>query len=171
MNAVNDNIGTHVARRLAVILRVAIIFVVIAVILLLGSAMVLMTDNSVSQSLVEKISETGSNATPMSSAIICVGSAIVAAIWLFVLFIVRKIVRTLLDGDPFIVENISRVRLMWILVAVSEIVRMIFMNISMRHEIVLDIRPGTWFAVFVMAALAEVFRHGAELRRDAELTI
>ena len=171
MNAVNDNIGTQAAQRLAVILKIAIIFVIIAVVLLLGSAGVLMTDNSVSQSLIEKISESGSHASAMSSAIICLGSAIVAAIWLFVLFILKKIVRTLLGGDPFVPENISRVRLMWILVAISEIVRIIFMNISMRNEIILDIRPGTWFAVFVMAALAEVFRHGAELRRDAELTI
>ncbi|WP_026942929.1 DUF2975 domain-containing protein [Hellea balneolensis] len=171
MNALNDNKGTQVARRLAVILKIAIVFVIMAVILLLGSALTLMTDNSISQSLIEKISETGSSATAMSSAIICLGSAIVAAIWLFVLFILKKIVRTLLEGDPFVVENISRVRLMWILVALSEIVRMVFMNISMQNEIVLDIRPGTWFAVFVMAALAEVFRHGAELRRDAELTI
>jgi len=38
-------------------------------------------------------------------------------------------------------------------------------------EVTLELRPGTWFVVFVIAALAEVFRHGAELRRDAELTI
>ena len=171
MNAVNDNIGTPVARRLAIILRVAIIFVIGAIILLLGSALILMTDNSISQSLVEKISETGSGTTAMGSAIVCLGSTIVAGIWLCVLLILKKIVRTLLGGDPFVVENISRVRLMWILIAASEVVRIIFMNISMPDEIILDIRPGTWFAVFVVAALAEVFRHGAELRRDAELTI
>ena len=107
----------------------------------------------------------------MGSAIVCLGSTIVAGIWLCVLLILKKIVRTLLGGDPFVVENISRVRLMWILIAASEVVRIIFMNISMPDEIILDIRPGTWFAVFVVAALAEVFRHGAELRRDAELTI
>jgi len=171
MNAVNDNMGTPIARKLAVILRVAIAFVIIAIILLLSSTLILMTDNSISQSLVEKISETGRKATPMGSAMACLGGAIVASIWLFVLFILKKIVRTLLDGDPFVVENISRVRLMWIVIAISEIVRIIFMNISMPDEITLDIRPGTWFVVFVIAALAEVFRHGAELRRDAELTI
>jgi len=35
----------------------------------------------------------------------------------------------------------------------------------------IDIRLGTWFLVFVLAALAEVFRHGAVLRRDQEFTI
>jgi len=35
----------------------------------------------------------------------------------------------------------------------------------------IDIRLGTWFLVFVIAALAEVFRHGAVLRRDQELTV
>ena len=142
-----------------------------AIILLLGSALILMTDNSISQSLVERISESGRDATPMGTAIACFGSAIIAGIWLFVLFMLKKIVRTLLDGDPFVVENISRLRLMWILIAISEIVRIVFMNVAMPSEITLDIRPGTWFVVFVIAALAEVFRHGAELRRDAELTI
>lgn len=173
MNAVNDNIGTPVARRLAVILNIAIAFVIIAIVLLLGSAILLvtMTDSSMSEGLVQRLSENGRLTTARSSAIDCFGGAIVATIWVFVLFILKKIVRTLLDGDPFVIENISRLRLMWIMIAISEVVRMVFKNVSSLDEITLDIRTGTWFAVFVIAALAEVFRHGAELRRDAELTI
>ena len=173
MNAVNDNRGTPVARRLAVILNIAIAFVIIAIVLLLGSAILLvtMTDSSMSEDLVQRLSENGRMTTPILSATDCLGGAIVATIWLFVLFILKKIVRTLLDGDPFVIENISRLRLMWIMIAISEVVRMVFKNVSSLDEITLDIRTGTWFAVFVIAALAEVFRHGAELRRDAELTI
>jgi len=60
---------------------------------------------------------------------------------------------------------------MWIIIALAEILRIIIVNLSTVGEVTLDLRPGTWFVVFVVAALAEVFRHGAELRRDAELTI
>jgi len=35
----------------------------------------------------------------------------------------------------------------------------------------IDIRIGSWFLVFVIAALSEVFRHGALLRRDQEFTV
>lgn len=173
MNAMNDKIGTPVARRLSVILNIAIVFVIVAIVLLLGSTIILttMADSSISQQLVEKFTEDRNVTTSVGSAIECFGGAITATIWLFVLFIVKKIFRTLLEGDPFVVENISRLRLMWIMIAISEVVRMVFKNIPAQNEITLDIRTGTWFAVFVIAFIAEVFRHGAELRRDAELTI
>jgi len=99
------------------------------------------------------------------------GAAVIGAIWFFVLRILRKVVKTLLDGDPFVPENISRLRMIWIVIALAEILRIIIANLATHGEVTLELRPGTWFVVFVIAALAEVFRHGAELRRDAELTI
>ena len=45
------------------------------------------------------------------------------------------------------------------------------LNVSETVTSSIDIRLGTWFLVFVIAALAEVFRHGAVLRRDQELTV
>ena len=91
--------------------------------------------------------------------------------WLVVLNILRKIVGTLLAGNPFVSDNISRLRTMWIIIALSEIMRIILVNASSAGEMIIDLRAGTIFLVFVIAALSEVFRHGAELRRDAELTI
>jgi len=35
----------------------------------------------------------------------------------------------------------------------------------------LDIRIGTWFLIFIVAAISEAFRHGAALRAEQELTI
>ena len=119
----------------------------------------------------EKLATSGHSTAAHVSALTCFGSAFIGAMWFFVLTILRKIVKTLLDGDPFVTENISRLRLMWIVIALSEILRIVVMNLSISGEVTLDLRPGTWFVVFVIAALAEVFRHGAELRRDAELTI
>lgn len=95
------------------------------------------------------------------------GGAIICAGYLFVVLILRKVGKTLLAGDPFVPENISRLRLIWILIAVTECVR-IGMSVVTGET---DIRLGTWFLVFVIAAMSEVFAHGAELRRDAELTV
>ena len=36
---------------------------------------------------------------------------------------------------------------------------------------ILGIRLGTWFLIFVIAAISEAFRHGAALRAEQELTI
>jgi len=171
MNAVNDNMGTPVARGLNVLILVGMAFIAFAVTLLLIFGIILTTDNSISADLMEKLAASGRSSAATISALTCFGSAFIGAMWFFVLNILRKIVKTLLGGDPFVTENISRLRLMWVVIALSEILRIIVMNLSLSGEMTLDLRPGTWFVVFVIAALAEVFRHGAELRRDAELTI
>jgi len=171
MNAVNDNAGTPVAKSLNILILVGMVFVAFAVLLLLIVGVTLATDNSISADLMEKLAASGHSSAAHVSALTCFGSAFIGALWFFVLTILRKIVKTLLGGDPFVTENISRLRLMWIVIALSEILRIVVTNLSISGEVTLDLRPGTWFVVFVIAALAEVFRHGAELRRDAELTI
>ncbi len=171
MNAVNDNIGTPVARGLNVLILMAMVFIAISVTLLLCFGVILMTENSISQDLMEKLAASGKNMAAKMYSVSFFGGAIIGAMWFFVLNILRKVVKTLLGGDPFVPENISRLRLMWIVIALAEILRIIIVNLSTVGEVTLDLRPGTWFVVFVIAALAEVFRHGAELRRDAELTI
>lgn len=171
MNAINDNSGTPVAKSLNVLIIIGMIFIAFGVLLLIGFGAVLLTDNSMSAELAEKFAASGRSSSAQLTALTCFGGAFIGALWFFVLRLLRKIVKTLLSGDPFVPDNISRLRLIWIVIAASEILRIIVVNMSMSGELTLDIRPATWFVVFVIAALAEVFRHGAELRRDAELTI
>lgn len=107
-------------------------------------------------------------------AITCFAFVVLSAAYMTVILILRKIVNTLMQGDPFVPENISRLRIMWIILAVSEVFRMVIHLIGVgadEGESMINIRLGTWFMVFVIAALSEVFRHGAELRRDQELTV
>jgi len=108
-------------------------------------------------------------------AIACFGGAIVAGAWLFVLKILRKVVQTVIDGDPFVPENISRLRRIWVIIAAAEIFRMVIHGMSSLQgnggSADIDIRIGTWFLVFVIATLSEAFRYGAEMRREQELTI
>ena len=171
MNAVNDNAGTPVAKCLNVLIVIAMAVIAFFVVLFVCFALILMSDNSISADLLTKLEESGKNIKTHFSSMVLLGGAIICGIWFFVLNVLRKVVKTLLEGDPFVPENISRLRLIWIVIALAEVLRIVIMNLSTVGEVTLDLRPGTWFVVFVVAALAEVFRHGAELRRDAELTI
>lgn len=108
----------------------------------------------------------------------CLASAIVAVGWFFVLRWLRHVVRAVIHGDPFLPENVSYLRRIWITIAATEIFRMIAMFIiggaagSHDADVTrLDIRVGTWFLIFIIAAISEAFRHGAALRADQELTI
>lgn len=108
------------------------------------------------------------------------GGSIILAAYLYVAFVVRAIVKTTVRGNPFVSENISRLRKTWIIIALAEIVRMlasiIFNNgaansVSSETVIGVEIRLQAWILVLFIAIMAEVFRIGLELRRDQELTV
>ena len=88
----------------------------------------------------------------------------------------RKVFATLTAGDPFEPENIPRLRLIGFVLAGLELAR------HALGALLLAIAPAlsweidgfnitVWFSVLVVFVLAEVFREGARLRREAELTI
>jgi hypothetical protein len=92
----------------------------------------------------------------------------------------RKIFQTLIIGDPFHPENVRRLRTIGAVLALLEVGRYVFGGLAhlVGHRIGLDGMAGgqgvnltTWFAVLVIVVLAEVFREGARLRGEAELTI
>jgi hypothetical protein len=88
----------------------------------------------------------------------------------------RSIFRTLIGGDPFHPDNARRLRIIGAALAILELLRY---ALSALARVVLHgaVRVGggvsltTWFAVLVIVVLAEVFREGARLRGEAELTI
>ena len=88
----------------------------------------------------------------------------------------RRIFRTLIIGDPFHPDNVRRLRVISLTLAILEIGRYAAAGVS---KVVLHgksplgggVNLTTWFAVLVILVLAEVFREGARLRREAELTI
>lgn len=91
--------------------------------------------------------------------------------------ILRRIFVTLTAGDPFHPENVSRLRLVGVIFGGLEIGRYlvaIVMPLVAPGQIrLIERTPNvtTWFAVLVIFVLAEVFREGARLRNEAELTI
>ena len=89
----------------------------------------------------------------------------------------RRIFATLTAGDPFDPENVRRLRTVGLMLAALEVGRypvavgaaMIAPTELIRARMGVNITA--WFAVLVVFVLAEVFREGARLRREAELTI
>lgn len=88
----------------------------------------------------------------------------------------RRIFVTLTAGDPFHPDNVSRLRLIGAMLAALELGRYVVWAAGawLAPELAKQ-RPGlsltAWFSVLVVFVLAEVFREGARLRREAELTI
>jgi hypothetical protein len=92
----------------------------------------------------------------------------------------RKIFQTLVIGDPFHPDNVRRLHTIGIALAALELGRYAFTVVArmFAHDLGLAKMPSgaginltTWFAVLVIVVLAEVFREGARLRGEAELTI
>ncbi len=87
----------------------------------------------------------------------------------------RRIFTTLTAGDPFHPRNVQRLRLIGVMLGALEVWRYAIWWLGpmmpwMKREDT-DFNITAWFSVFVVFVLAEVFREGARLRREAELTI
>jgi hypothetical protein len=88
----------------------------------------------------------------------------------------RRIFATLTAGDPFQPDNVARLRLIGAILGGLELGRYALWAVgAWVLPDVTDVEPNfsltAWFSVLVVFVLAEVFREGARLRREAELTI
>ena len=88
----------------------------------------------------------------------------------------RQIFATLTAGDPFHPDNVLRLRVIGLMLAALELGRYGFQIASAwllpgQNRVESSLNLTTWFSVLVVFVLAEVFREGARLRREAELTI
>jgi len=164
-------------RALSVLLIVAQIILVATIIIFLCGVVIMGTDNGVRAQL---LAEAVNPPAPMQVVIACLGGAVIAASWFWVLRLLRRVVISVIHGDPFLPENVSRLRMIWIVIAASEVFRMVLhslSNIAIENgtmtpdETGLTISIPTWFFIFVIAAISEAFRHGAALRDENELTI
>jgi hypothetical protein len=96
--------------------------------------------------------------------------------WMFIVERLRRIFATLTAGDPFHPDNVRRLRVIGLILAGLEVGRYIFSGMARwlapDNKVIDDSFTLTaWFSVLVVFVLAEVFREGARLRREAELTI
>lgn len=164
-----------------ILLWIIIAGLLLGMIFMLGTALVMQFSSEWRDVFMAKLEATGGEMpSPHSLALNPLIAAVMAGAYLYVALVVKQIVKTTLNGDPFVEANISRLRKTWIVIALVEIFRMVIMGVlpgapdhagSALTSFSLDTRLSAWFLVFVIAAMAEVFRIGLELRRDQELTV
>jgi hypothetical protein len=147
----------------------------VALVLLLALAAVLFVFNP---GLLEgvRLSEGGqlTQQAPMVVGGLLVAGAYMSGV-LVIVGALRRIFTTLTAGDPFHPDNVGRLRLIGLMLAALEVGRYAVWGVSAWLPWVRDVKPNfsltAWFSVLVVFVLAEVFREGARLRREAELTI
>jgi len=168
-----------IARILNVLLLAIIVILAIAIIGCLIGTLIMLFPNGMRESLMAQLSQNG-GAVPSTGylAVGFVGGLIMAGAFLYVAIVLKAIVKTTLNGDPFVEDNISRLRKTWVVIALAEIARVIVTRFISSDMITDGVQPSgfetrlsAWFLVFVIATMAEVFRIGLELRRDQEYTI
>ena len=106
-----------------------------------------------------------------------VAVAAYVSVLLVIFFRLRQVFATLILGDPFRPENVGRLRIVGLgliaLEVAGYIVRLalVWAIPDRENSVDFSVNFSGWFAILVVFVLAEVFREGARLRRDAELTI
>ena len=108
------------------------------------------------------------------------GGLLAAALYMGGLLVIvarlRQIFATLTAGDPFHPDNVLRLRVIGLALGSLELVRYAVraageaLDLNQTNDSQ-GLSLTAWFSVLVVFVLAEVFREGARLRREAELTI
>ena len=100
-----------------------------------------------------------------------------------VLYQLRKIFRSLSEGKPFSVENASRIRLIGLFVIFGELahsvivflsqlyVESVFNTTGLKIDAEMNLEFSPIFGGLVLLVIAEVFRLGAQLQEDRDLTV
>jgi hypothetical protein len=109
------------------------------------------------------------------------GLTFIIAAYIGVLIVVlnrlRRVFETLILGDPFRPQNVARLRVVGFALIGLEVLGYIVHLVTdmfvpgRAHGFSLSVNLTGWFAILVVFVLAEVFREGARLRQDADLTI
>jgi len=109
------------------------------------------------------------------------GLIFIVAAYIGVLIVVlnrlRRVFETLILGDPFRPQNVARLRIVGFALIALEALGYIVHRVTdmfvagRARGFSLSVNLTGWFAILVVFVLAEVFREGARLRQDADLTI
>lgn len=96
----------------------------------------------------------------------------------------RKLFDSFTSGEPFARENATHLRVIWITMILIEIARYaltaataaLVMAVGDDHgvavsQVEVTVDFSTWGAILILIVLAEVFREGARLKEEQELTI
>ena len=103
---------------------------------------------------------------------------------LIIVWRLKRLFDSFTSGEPFRRENATHLRVIWITMLVVEVSRYLLMGLAgalllrFGGPAVSDInfsisgdRVTTWMSILILVVLAEVFREGARLKEEQELTI
>lgn len=100
----------------------------------------------------------------------------------------RRLFESFSSGEPFKRENADHLRVIWITMLVMELIKIAFATVALSLVAIYGLPPSDdpgvnvtvdsdgfdltpWFSILVLIVLAEVFREGARLKEEQELTI
>lgn len=95
----------------------------------------------------------------------------------------RRLFASFTSGEPFRRENAAHLRVIWIAMLTIEIARFALMGVlaavfaavgapnNVDPDFNISIDFSTWVSIAILIVLAEVFREGARMKEEQELTI
>lgn len=87
----------------------------------------------------------------------------------------KKILKTLIDGDPFVPENARRLSRLALIVAGMEVSKYVIGFAASMFEVStsvsFNINLASWVAVITLTVLSQVFAEGTRLREEEKMTI
>lgn len=103
---------------------------------------------------------------------------------LVIVWRLKRLFHNFTSGEPFSADNARHLRVIWITLLAVELSRIVILALfgvfivafgvpaaSARTEFDPDLNLMNWAMILILIVLAEVFREGARLREEQELTI
>jgi hypothetical protein len=118
---------------------------------------------------------------PLVAPAILIGLVAIAGS-LMIVWRLRKLFDSFSSGEPFRRENANHLRAIWIIMTVIELSRYVLLALTgavlglfggpeVHASYTFNIDLSTWGSILILIVLAEVFREGARLKEEQELTI
>ncbi len=124
----------------------------------------------------------GAPAWPVFLAAIFIGAVAIAG-GLMIVWRLRKLFDSFCSGQPFAKENATHLRAIWMTMLGIEVARYLLLvftgfllaqfggPLMQNAQVKLSIDLSTWASILILVVLAEVFREGARMKAEQELTI
>ena len=124
----------------------------------------------------------GAPTWPLFLSSILIGGVVIAG-GLIIVWRLRKLFDSFCSGQPFAKQNATHLRGIWVTMIAIEAARYLLLAftgfllttfsgpLAQHAEIKLNVDLSTWASILILIVLAEVFREGARLKAEQELTI
>lgn len=122
----------------------------------------------------------GAPTWPLFISAILIGVVVVGG-GLMIVWRLRQLVESFCSGQPFARPNATHLRAIWITMVGIEVARyaLLFLTVAALTgfgatpdaDLTLKVDLSTWGSILILIVLAEVFREGARLKEEQELTI